>query len=138
MTERFVLDTSAIFALTDQAEGGDRVEELLDRAGASECEVSVCAISLMELYYIALQNEGDDLAAQLVTLVKSWPVFWIYPEERDLLLAARFKAFHRLSLADALIAAIASDREATLIHKDPEFNALADEVSLLALPFKGS
>ena len=134
--ERFLLDTSAILALTDQEEGFDKVEELLDRAVAEEIEVVICAVSPMELYYITLQEEGEDQASRLVALVKSWPVRWIYPDETTLLLAGRLKAFHRLSFADAVIAGVAMFHRAALVHKDPEFEALAQEISLFSLPYK--
>jgi predicted nucleic acid-binding protein len=90
----------------------------------------------MELHYITLREQGEDLAAHLVSLVKSWPVRWIYPDERMFLFAGRIKAFHRLSFADAVIASLAKLHEAVLVHKDPEFETLADEVSLLRLPYK--
>lgn len=135
-TERFLLDTSAILALTDQEEGFERVEALLDRAAAGDVEVAVCAMSLMELFYITLQEEGEDQAARLVALVKAWPVRWIYPDERVLLFAGRLKAFHRLSFADALIAGSAKLNDSVLVHKDPEFEAVAQEVPLLGLPYK--
>jgi uncharacterized protein len=134
--ERYILDTSAVLTLTDQEDGADRVEELLDRAKGDELEVAICAVSLMELYYITLQEQDEDAAARLVSLVKSWPVRWIFPDERMLLLAGRIKAFHRLSLADAVIAAATKLHEAVLVHKDPEFETLTDEISLLSLPYK--
>lgn len=134
--ERYLLDTSAILALTDREDGFKKVEELLDWATSGETEVVTCAVTLMELYYITLQEQGDDLAAQLVGLVKSWPIHWIYPDEKALLHAGRIKAFHRLSFADAIIAAVAKLHEAVLVHKDPEFETLGDEVSLLSLPYK--
>lgn len=136
MAERFVLDTSAIFALTDQEEGAAHVERLLERAAAGRAEVAVCSVSMMEVYYIALQEEGEDAAARLVALLKAWPVLWLAPAEKDLLLGGRFKAFHRLSFADALIAAVARNRGATLVHKDPEYEAVAEDVKLLSLPYK--
>jgi ribonuclease VapC len=43
------------------------------------------------------------------------------------------KATHRLSVADALIAAVARLRGATLVHKDPEMDALRGQVDLLSL-----
>jgi predicted nucleic acid-binding protein len=46
------------------------------------------------------------------------------------------KAFHRLSFADALAAAAAKLRGATLVHKDPELDSLSGEVALLSLLFK--
>ena len=134
--ERFLLDTSAILALTDQEEGFERVEELLDRAANGGVDVSVCAMSLMEIFYITLQEEGEDRAARLVALVKAWPVRWIYPDERVLLFAGRLKAFHHLSFADALIAGTARLSDAVLVHKDPEFEQIAEEVPLLGLPYK--
>jgi len=134
--ERYLLDTSAILALTDQEDGFERVEELLDRATSGDVEVAICAMSLMELFYITLQEQGEDAAARLVALVKSWPVRWIFPDERMLLFAGRLKAFHRISFADALIAGSAKLSESVLVHKDPEFDSLAEEVPLLSLPYK--
>jgi predicted nucleic acid-binding protein len=134
--DRFLLDTSAVLALTDREEGAETVEDLLERAAAAECAVEICAASLMELYYISLQESSEDEAARLVAAVKSWPVTWIYPDEKALMLAGRIKAFHHLSFADALIAAVAKLRGATLVHKDPELDALATELPLLGLPYK--
>ena len=47
-----------------------------------------------------------------------------------LLAAARIKAGHKLSVADAWIAATAERLDATLVHKDPEFEPLAKLVRL--------
>lgn len=136
MADLYVLDTSAIFAFTDQEDGSAEVERLLDAALAGQCRLEACSISLMELYYIALREKGEDEAGRLIALVKSWPVAWVYPDERTLLQAGKLKAFHRLSVADALIAAVAKLHQAMLVHKDPELEALATEVPLLTLPFK--
>jgi predicted nucleic acid-binding protein len=43
---------------------------------------------------------------------------------------------HHRSLADALVAAFAVREDAVLVHNDPEFDKLADQVSLEALPYK--
>jgi predicted nucleic acid-binding protein len=136
VSDAYVLDTSAILALTDREEGWEEVERLLRDGQTGAREVSACAISLMEIYYIAIRESGDDAAAKLVTVVKSWPVTWIYPDEKTFLLAAKLKAAHRLSLADALIAAVANLRNAILIHKDPELESLATSVRLVSLPYK--
>ncbi len=137
MADRFVLDTSAVFALTDREDGSELVEELLQGAAAGESQVGICAVSLMELYYISLREQGEEEATRLVALVKAWPVEWLHPVEKDLLLAGRFKAYHRLSFADALIAAVASSFNGALVHKDPEFESLGDAVRQLSLPPRG-
>jgi len=138
VAERYVLDTSAIFAFTDQEEGASQVERILDLAGKDQCRVEICSASLMELYYTTLQEVGEDQAARLLGMVKSWPIHWVFPDEQTLLLAGRFKARHRLSFADAQIAATAKRNDATLVHKDPEFAALAAEVRVIELPLKGA
>jgi predicted nucleic acid-binding protein len=132
----YVLDTSAIFTFTDQEEGADKIEQLLDSARKHQCRLEICAISLMEIYYIALMERGEDEATRLVGLVKSWSMSLVYPDEKTLLQAGKLKAAYRLSVADALIAAVAKLHDATLAHKDPELVALAKEVKLLSLPFK--
>jgi predicted nucleic acid-binding protein len=63
-------------------------------------------------------------------------VEWSYPDEKTFLQAGRLKASHRLSVADALIAATAKLHDAVLVHKDPELEALRGEMELLSLPFK--
>lgn len=136
MPEAYVLDTSAVFALFDREQGTEEVEALLRAALAGKCELLLCSVSIMEIYYLALKEQGEDKAAQLVALVKSWPVRWVDPDERILLQAGKLKAAHRLSVADALIAAVAKLYPATLVHKDPELAALEGEVSLWTLPMK--
>lgn len=132
----YVLDTSAIFAFTDQGEGADEVDKLLDSAQVTMCQLEISAISLMEVCYITMMEQGENEAARLVGLIKSWPAALIYPDEQTLLQAGKLKASYRLSLADALIAAVAKLHDATLVHKDPELAALVNEVKLLNLPFK--
>ena len=132
-----LLDTSAVFALLDDEPGADEVQRLLDGAAAGGPRVFLCTFTLMEVYYVSLQEKGETEAARLIALIKSWPIQWAAPTEKDLLRGGRFKAFHRVSFADAAIAAVACARRATLVHKDPELEALADEVALLTLPYKG-
>jgi predicted nucleic acid-binding protein len=52
--------------------------------------------------------------------------------------AAEFKASQALSLAGAVIAASAHRQSATLVHKDPEFEAVAGQVRQERLPLKAS
>ena len=47
------------------------------------------------------------------------------------------KTEHHVSLADAVVAAFALQHHAILIHKDPEFEALAGFLPMEALPYSG-
>jgi predicted nucleic acid-binding protein len=128
----FVLDTSALLTLIEDEPGATRVEEIL-RAGG----VTLIWVSLLEVAYITEQERGAAEAERRYAHLKALPVRLVWEvDEATVLTAARFKAKHRLSLADAIIAAYAKQAGATLVHKDREFEALADLVLFEALPYK--
>jgi len=132
----YLLDTSAIFALTDNEEGADLVEDLLARAKKKEISLHISKMTAMEIYYVSLQEGDEKEARDRLLLVRSLPLVEL-PLDDDLVLpAARFKGRWKVSVADAWIAATAAVRDLTLIHKDLEFERLKEGVALLALPYK--
>jgi len=136
VAESYVLDTSAILAFLGGEHGADNVERLLRGSRVGRVRVLVCSITLMEVFYTAIREKGEDEAVRLLALMRAWPLEWVYPDEKVLLQAGRLKASHRLSVADALIAAVAKLRNATLVHKDPALDALRGQIRLLSLPSK--
>lgn len=130
--ERLVLDTSAVLTLIEDEAGADRVVQAL-----KEAEVLLPAVVLMEAYYISLQERGAEEADGRHALLKELDlqILWSL-DEAVIRTAARFKTTRRISLADAIVAAYAAQRNATLLHKDPEFEALEGVVRLEALPYK--
>jgi len=130
----FLLDTSAIFALLEDEAGADRVEHVLKHA-----PTYICAVSLLEVRYITLQELGQSEAdVRHAQLRRSGATIVWELDEPIVLKAASFKAQYALSFADALIAATAYRYGAILIHKDPEFDALAEQVPQEHLPLKAS
>jgi predicted nucleic acid-binding protein len=127
-----VLDTSAILSFIEDEAGADRVGEILQQE-----EVWLPWLILMETYYISRQEQDQAEAERRYALLKQLPVTLLWEvNEQTLLTAARLKALHRISLADAIIAAYAVVQKAILVHKDPEFEALSSQVTLEALPYK--
>jgi predicted nucleic acid-binding protein len=135
LSKAYLLDTSAIFALTDNEEGADLVEAILSKARRGEVTVSISAMTAMEVYYVSSGERGEEEANHLLLLVRGLPVTELSLEDALILPAARFKARYRISVADAWIAATAAVHDLTLVHKDPEFDSL-DGVSLSPLPYK--
>jgi predicted nucleic acid-binding protein len=131
-----VLDTSAILTLIRDEPGSDLVEAKLDAASAGKIAVIASFVSLTELFYTATQLSSVQRAEELIAIVKSWPMQFIYPDEALCLLAGEIKASFTVSLADAFVAATAQQSAALLIHKDPDFEALGATVKLKALPYK--
>jgi predicted nucleic acid-binding protein len=128
----YLLDTSALLTFIEDEDGSDRVEELLKGAG-----ILLPWPVLMETYYITLQKKGRAEADRRYALIRQLQadILWAM-DEPILLTAARLKAEHHLSLADAVVAAFAIRNNAVLIHKDPEFEALAGLLPMEALPYK--
>lgn len=129
---RYILDTSALFTLIEVEPGADRVEEIL-RSGHS----FLPWIVLMELNYITRQELGEAEADRRYALLRESPTRILWEVREALILtAARLKADHHISFADSLILAYTVEKDAVLVHKDPEFEALASQVNLERLPYK--
>jgi predicted nucleic acid-binding protein len=127
----YLLDTSALLAFIEDEAGAERVEGVLKKG-----EVWLPWVALHEAYYITFRDQGQGAADTRYALIKQLPARLIWElDEPTLLTAARLKAMHRLSFADSIVAALAIQKNAILLHKDPEFDSLAEMVPLEALPY---
>jgi predicted nucleic acid-binding protein len=125
----YVLDTSAVMAV------------LLDESGAAEVRTAVYGsghvllpfIALMEIEYKLLQRKPEIAEASL-SILGAWPVEVAESNYAWRRRAARVKSESKLSLGDAWIASLALIIDAELIHKDPEFDAVAS-LKHLRLPY---
>jgi len=129
--ERFVLDTSALLAFMTGEKGVDIVEKILSGKGNG---IYVPWAVLFEVYYITRRTSGEKEADERFVLIKELPVSILWNmEEPDVLSAARIKAQFRVSFADSIIAASALRHDATLVHKDPEYECLSGMIKLRSL-----
>lgn len=117
---RFCLDTSALLTLRDDEPGADRVEKALE----APVRCMACFITRMEVLYRVWKDEGERAGRLAYEQLQALPIDWLEASEPLVLRAAQIKATHALSVADALIAAAALHAGATLLHKDPEFEAI--------------
>lgn len=135
--KRYVLDTSALLTLRDDEPGAERVAEVLKLAERGKARCYGCFISLMEVLYRVWRDEDEASARLAYQQCLALPIEWLRDGDALLLRAAELKALYPLSLADAWIAACALERNAVLLHKDPEFHALTLEQEILPLKAKG-
>lgn len=132
--ESLVFDTSAIFALVLDEPGADIVTKL---STDEKSRIYLSFLTLYEIQYVCLRRFDKPMADEIVTLILSQD--WIIDNDTGLSmikLASNFKAWHKMSVADSWIAALAFNVGGTLVHKDPEFEALKDQIELLSLPNK--
>jgi predicted nucleic acid-binding protein len=137
MAESFLLDTSAFITLTDKEAGAERVRELLRAGYRGDVILRACFVTLTETHYILIHDRGAERARRILSAIKKFPITWLHSDEALCAAAAELKANHKLSFADAFVAATAQLLNATLVHKDPEFAALAGIIKLEPLPPKG-
>ena len=125
-----VLDSFALIAYFRDEAGADKVENLLHRAAARHEPLQMTEVNYAEVQYIIIRKNGltawEMAAASLVSL----PIAF-HPITRDLAdIAARLKASHRISLADAFASALAKHRKCELVTGDLEFKALERELKI--------
>jgi ribonuclease VapC len=110
-----VLDSWAVIAyLRDEVGAAGAVAELLDRE-----RPLISWINLGEVHYILRRRHGADAATETSRDLRDVLDAWL-PDEALVLEAARIKADHAMSYADAFAAALAVAHGATLWSGDPE------------------
>ncbi len=136
MADNVVLDTSAILTLTGNEPGADEVQAYVVDAIAARIRMYGSFVSLTEVEYITSQEEGEAVARQRLADLNAMPIQWVHSDQALCSEAAKLKATHKISFADSFVAATAQRFDATLIHKDPEFQALAPFLKQKMLPPK--
>ena len=128
----YVVDSSALLTLIEDEAGADRVEQV-----PGHQPTVLPWVTLMEVLYITQQERGQAEAERRYALIKQSPAELLWGmDEPTLLQAARLKATNHLSLADAIVAAVAIRRNAIRLHRDPEYDALAGHLDMESLPYK--
>src|SRR5215207_9840234 len=131
-SKSFVLDTSALMTLIEKEEGAERVRDVILKQ-----TIIIPWLSILETVYISQRELGEEEALVRYALLKKLDATIIWNADESLLLnAARIKSTHRLSLADSVIAAITTQHNAILLHKDPEYEPLQNVVEMEILPYK--
>ena len=134
--KNYVLDSSAFLTFFEDEKGTSTVQKLLERAKKEEVIIFVCFATYTEIFYITFREQGQEEAQKRIKLMNRLAVTRVESSEELGLIAGRLKATSKLSFADAWIAATAVLYDSTLVHKDPEFEQLENEVKVLKLPYK--
>lgn len=130
--EKYLLDTSAVLTLIEDEIGADRVKQIFFQKN-----VVLPWVALMEVYYMTLYEKGETEAETRFAMLRhsAAEIVWEMNEVVTLR-AAKIKSQNKLSFADAVIASIAMQHGAILVHKDTEYEQLKDDLQLEALPYK--
>lgn len=128
--KRYVLDSYALIAYAKNEKGAEEVAGLLSKALHNEAELFLCVINWGEIYYITLRTQGKDKAELFRATLARYPITIVEANKELTLQAAQFKAFHKMSFADAFAAALAKNRKSVLVTGDKEFKTLEGEIKI--------
>ena len=111
------------------------VRELLEESERNRCAVYVSVVTLTEVVASLSKIQGESAARDELQVVLSMPMQIESPTREQCAEAGWLRARHRLSTADAIIAAQAMATGAELVHKDPDFESVVG-LRQRPLPYK--
>lgn len=91
-------------------------------------------INVGEIYYILHRERGADQAEAALSDLRALPITLYAATDERIVAAARLKAQHPISYADAFAATLAQELKALLATGDPEFKAVEPQVGVMWLP----
>lgn len=131
MNGSWVLDAWAILALLQAEEpAAGRIRALVESAqmGDGGIRLHMSLINLGEVFYRVGRTRNLSTAETTLALLRELPIHFVPATESRILAAARLKAGHALSYADAFAAALTGELGGTLLSGDPELIAAAPAV----------
>ncbi len=134
--KKYVLDTSAILAFIENEEGAEEIENLLIGVIDGTNELFISTVTCIEVYYISIQEQGKEVADNRIGLIESLPLTEKPLNHELIIMSGEIKAAKTMSFADSCIAGLAKFIKAILVHKDPEYEQIENEIEQLKLPYK--
>jgi len=128
--KRFVFDSYSLIAYAEGEKGAKEIAEIFNDALEGKAEIFLCVINWGEMYYIALREGGKERAELYKNTFARYPITIVEANKELTLQAAQFKAFHKMSYADAFAAATAKLKKAVLVTGDKEFKSLESEIKI--------
>ncbi len=128
---KYVLDSYSLIAYMEGEEGAKIVANVLKDALVDKAEIFMSVINWGEVYYIVLREQGKTAAELYLKTINRYPIKIIDVDKSLTLEAASFKAFYKMSYADAFAVALAKVNKAKLVTGDKEFKAVEKHIKLV-------
>ncbi len=129
--KKYVFDSFAFLAHLENEERGAKVTNILKNAMKyTNIILFASVINLGEVYYITIRERGEKKAEEVLSLIKLLPINIIEADTHLTLKASKLKAKYPVAYADCFAAALAIEKNASIITGDPEFKKMESEVQI--------
>ena len=126
----YLLDSYALISYLNAERGHESVSEILSQSQQSDRAVRLCIVNYGEVLYHALRTGGKEKERETDELIKILPLDIINIDIALTRQAAYFKAFYKISYADAFAASTAKLFNLTLVTGDKEFKSIEKEIKI--------
>ena len=134
MSKRYVLDANAVLSFVNDEPGASRIEQLITSALREHNPLLLSVINWGEVFYISWTRRGEEPARRMMGSISRFPLQIVPADVEQISKAAEIKSIHKIPYADAIAAALAELRQATLVTSDRDFQKLGHRIQVLWLP----
>ena len=128
---RFVVDAWPILEwLKNRQPQADAFKKVIERATLEEIVLLMSVVNLGEVYYTSAKEWGVPQAEEILLQMKLLPITIVPASDDAVWSAARLKAVHPISYADAFGASLAIGQSCALITGDVELRKLSGDGAL--------
>ena len=122
MSKIFVFDACAVLALIKGEQGASIVKSIIE----SDSKIFLHSVTLLEIYYVIMQQLGENNANLFFEQITQTPIEIIYEiSENTIKSAGYYKSNYKISLGDSFVLATAKIHSATIVSSDHhEFDIL--------------
>ena len=126
-----VLDAHALMAYFLKQQGFEKVRDILSLAGQGHENLYMSSVNLGEVYYATMRSYGEPRAEEVWQLVKTtFPIEVISADASLSKKAGFYKAKNSLPYADCFAAALAHQKQASLVTGDRDFESVQPEITI--------
>jgi ribonuclease VapC len=126
----YVLDSCALLGYLQDEPTADQIEALLSKATQGRAHLHMSTISLGEIAYTVERRHGADVRQRVIDKLATFPIQLQNATLDRVVAAARLKARHAISYADAFAAALAQELEAPVVTADRAFEQVESLVEV--------
>jgi len=127
----YVLDSYSLISYVEGEKGAQKVSDIIKQGLIDKAEIFMSVVNWGEIYYIVLREQGEKVASLYLKTINRYPIKIIDADKSLTLEAAKFKAFNKMSYADAFAAALAKIQKAKLVTGDKEFKAVEGDIRIV-------